>query len=251
MSKTNFIKHVEYRLVPGYPAYRVGDDGSVWSRWKRNNIHSFLSNEWIELKQCLTCTGYLYVGISNNGTKKRIRVHVLVLESFVGPRPDGYDARHLNDIKADNRLCNLAWGTRRQNIEDKARNGHLLYGESHGCAYLTEQMVKAIRLDAASGCHQKTISEKYNIPASTIQAIVRGTIWKHIPEIIPVTKLTKKEVLFLRKKCADGESIKQLAIAAKINQSTLRSIIRGYSYKNISGAVPPPLRRKRKACTKK
>ena len=34
----NAVAQVEYRDVPGWPGYRVGDDGSVWSLWKRRGL---------------------------------------------------------------------------------------------------------------------------------------------------------------------------------------------------------------------
>lgn len=54
---------------------------------------------------------------------KTYKVHILVLEAFTGNRPDGLIARHLNDVKTDNRAENLVWGTYRQNLEDAVRNG--------------------------------------------------------------------------------------------------------------------------------
>ena len=50
------------------------------------------------------------------------RVHRMVLEAFVGPCPEGMQCRHLNDVKNDNRLNNLAWGTRKENSADAIRN---------------------------------------------------------------------------------------------------------------------------------
>ena len=50
-------------------------------------------------------------------------VHRLVLEAFVGPRPEGMVARHLNGDPGDNRLENLAWGTQSENNYDKVRHG--------------------------------------------------------------------------------------------------------------------------------
>jgi hypothetical protein len=57
-------------------------------------------------------------------TGKTRPVHQLVMEAFVGPRPDGYETRHKNDIKTDNRLENLEYGTCSQNKYDSVRNGH-------------------------------------------------------------------------------------------------------------------------------
>ena len=32
-SKLEMARRVVYRDVPGFPGYRIGDDGGVWSRW--------------------------------------------------------------------------------------------------------------------------------------------------------------------------------------------------------------------------
>lgn len=47
----------------------------------------------------------------------------LILEAFVGPPPFPFaEARHLNDDPRDDRIDNLAWGTRAQNFTDAAQN---------------------------------------------------------------------------------------------------------------------------------
>jgi hypothetical protein len=43
-------------------------------------------------------------------------VHRLVLLAFVGPCPAGHEVLHLNHQPADNRLENLRYGTRSENI---------------------------------------------------------------------------------------------------------------------------------------
>lgn len=53
------------------------------------------------------------------GTKVyRANIHVLVLEAFVGPRPEGMEVRHLNGNGFDNRLENLRWDTHKANMAD-------------------------------------------------------------------------------------------------------------------------------------
>lgn len=56
------------------------------------------------------------------GQRFPTRMHVLVLEAFVGPRPAGMDACHANDVPTDNRLTNLRWDLRSANHADAARN---------------------------------------------------------------------------------------------------------------------------------
>lgn len=68
--------------------------------------------------------GYLGVLLKRHGKSRHCAVHVLVLEAFVGPRPSKQVARHLNDVKTDNSICNLAWGTQKQNCLDRERNGN-------------------------------------------------------------------------------------------------------------------------------
>ena len=79
---------------------------------------------------------YLYVALYGPGRADR-SVHSLVLTTFVGPRPHSdSEARHLNSDPQDNRLENLAWGTKAENLQDKidnrthCKNGHELGGWS-------------------------------------------------------------------------------------------------------------------------
>lgn len=59
-----------------------------------------------------------------DGTFKQRRIHQLVLESFVGPRPNTDSVvRHLNGDPVDNRIENLVWGTASENAHDRVRHG--------------------------------------------------------------------------------------------------------------------------------
>lgn len=59
-------------------------------------------------------------------------VHSLVLEAFVGPAPDGMEARHRDDDPRNNALANLTWGTRSQNSYDAINNQrHFHAGLTH------------------------------------------------------------------------------------------------------------------------
>jgi hypothetical protein len=64
--------------------------------------------------------GYPVVTLGGRGS---VRVHRLMLETFVGPCPDGMEACHHDDDRRNNRLANLRWDTRRANQQDKLRNG--------------------------------------------------------------------------------------------------------------------------------
>lgn len=71
--------------------------------------------------------GYWRVKI---GGKLRF-VHVLVLESFICPRPEGLQACHNNGKAADNRLENLRWDTPSNNVQDRKEHGTYQWGKNN------------------------------------------------------------------------------------------------------------------------
>jgi hypothetical protein len=67
--------------------------------------------------------GYYMVKLWRNGKSTTRMAHRLIAQTFLGPRPEGLEIRHLNDDKLDNRLVNLCYGTRSENKKDSVRNG--------------------------------------------------------------------------------------------------------------------------------
>lgn len=62
-------------------------------------------------------TGYLQVGLSKNGQRKRFYIHRLVWTTFKGKIPEGYEIHHLDNDKSNNDVSNLALVTRAENME--------------------------------------------------------------------------------------------------------------------------------------
>lgn len=100
-----------WKTIVGWDRFEVSDLGRV----RRKSDHYPMS---------LVTTrkgGYVVVQLSRP-TKQR-KVHQLVLEAFVGPRPEGTVACHNNGDPADNRLPNLRWGTASANQKDAVAHG--------------------------------------------------------------------------------------------------------------------------------
>jgi hypothetical protein len=111
-----------------------------------------------------------------NPDKQRL-VHQLVLEAFVGPRPESCEARHLDGDPSNNKLDNLAWGTKAENQADKLRHGTILRGTANPASKLNESDVLAIR---ASNERQVDLAHFYGVTQPIISAIRLRKIWKHI-----------------------------------------------------------------------
>ena len=122
---------MDLREIPGFPNYMVTMDGRIWSKtgkWKKPSV---------------TQDGYLRVWLWNNGKQYPRRVHRLVLETFIGPCPEGMQGCHFDGTRTNNRLSNLRWDTRSGNQFDAVRHGtHYtlgLYGEKHPGSKLSDQ----------------------------------------------------------------------------------------------------------------
>lgn len=76
------------------------------------------------MKPVANSQGYMVVTLRANGRKSSKRVHHLVLLAFVGPRPEGTWGLHNDDVKSNNHVDNLYWGTPAHNARDRIDNGH-------------------------------------------------------------------------------------------------------------------------------
>ncbi len=171
---------VEYRPIEGFRHYRVGSDGSVWS---------MLGGVWRQLKGRPLKNrrvsrprkgAYLSVVLCEKPLKSQRLIHRIVLAAFVGPCPDGAECRHLDGDPQNNRLENLAWGTRTENIEDMRRHGSLLQGEAKAASKLTEEDVLAIWRLSEHGCTPDDSAKLFGVSPETIKTILSGDKWKHV-----------------------------------------------------------------------
>lgn len=112
-----------WKPVPGYEgSYEASTLGRIRSADRVAAGHHRVPGQILRLNP--TQNGYyLRVALSQNGARRTFTVHRLVALTFMGPRPDGMEIRHLNGDGRDCRLDNLAYGTRSENILDQVAHG--------------------------------------------------------------------------------------------------------------------------------
>lgn len=121
--------------------------------------------------------GYMYCDLRKPGIKLHARVHVVVLETFNCPRPDGMLACHNNGDSTDNRLCNLRWGTPKDNAKDAILHGRQRYGETCPKSKLTEAQVIAILESTKTN---KETAKDFGVCKATVSHIRTGRNWPHL-----------------------------------------------------------------------
>ena len=166
--------NVVYRELDfmGHQGYRVGTDGSLWSRGKIMSSNLWSTDPYPR----------------NLLHSERFRRHELVLRAFVGPPERGQGCRHLNGNRTDNDVTNLCWGTQQENIADAVRHDTLPRGETHGNAKLTNSTARmAYDLYLTGQYTMKKLAHKFGVEWHVIWLLVHGKSWKHL-NLPPVSK---------------------------------------------------------------
>ena len=117
-----------------------------------------------------------FLNIWKKNKQSVIRIHKLVLEAFVGKKPDGMECCHNDGNPFNNHISNLRWDTPKNNHADKVKHGTTNRGERCGTAKLTLEQVRAIRKDDRL---QKIIAKEYEVQQSLISRIKNGVRWQH------------------------------------------------------------------------
>lgn len=100
----------EWRTIPSFPRYQISDQGDV------------LGPRGV-LTRLIDACGYYRLGLYRDGKRVNCRIHTLVAEAFIGPRPDGLVVRHLDGNHLNNHPSNLRYGTPSDNVRDSVFHG--------------------------------------------------------------------------------------------------------------------------------
>lgn len=164
----------DYKAIPGFDKYYVSSTGEVLSFVKDGGTPAIL-------RRMKRKDGYKYVFLYRNKKQEKMYIHHAVLLSWVGPRPEGTEGRHLDDCQDNNDYRNLAWGTRQENVDDKKRNGRIRCGEATPMHKITSQQALEIR-SLYGKMPIREIGLKYGISHTQVRRIAVGKKWKHLEE---------------------------------------------------------------------
>lgn len=119
-----------------------------------------------------------YLGVS---CFKSCSVHVLVAEAYI-PNPNNLpEVNHKDGIKAHCWADNLEWTTKKGNMEHASQiglaSGGSMPGEQNAQCKLTEDLVRAIRLDPR---RHYILARELDVSSTLIILIRKRKAWKHV-----------------------------------------------------------------------
>lgn len=176
--KLPFPPEIEWRDIPGYEGvYQVSDTGLV--RRMKTGGNTYIGKI---LVSPVGSSGYPFLLLFVNASRKHWKVHQLVMLAFVGQRPAGKEINHKNGIKTDNRLENLEYITHQENITHTIQlKGCAVQGIKNHRAKLNDEKVREIRRLYSSGVMRiPKLSALYGVSTNVMWRVVNRVSWKHV-----------------------------------------------------------------------
>lgn len=231
--------------IDGWPGYTVSDWGRVRTYWGPGGAtqgHRAIGARFKYLAGTIKKGGHRLVELYRDGSRevRRVYVHVLVLEAFKGPCPEGQECCHWDGNPLNNRVDNLRWDTHLANMQDNFHHG------KRGYAKLAPDDIPAIWTRLVTGQESdSTIARDYGISAAAIKDIRNGRNWSHltrslsgVPIAFRSALLTESEVVEIRKINPMGRQVKQVAAIYGVDSETIRLILNRQTWKHVIDDPP-------------
>lgn len=172
----------EWRLIPSLGGlYAASNHGRVMraapAKGRRDGAGRIL-------KLAVNSTGYLCFAPSINGVHgPSIKVHRVVAEAFIGPRPGGLVVNHKDGVRVNNHANNLEYITIAENNRHAVRVMGAGCGERNHKARLTAADVMIIRQEWAKNPRGigRRMGARFGVSKTHVEYIVWGRRWKHLP----------------------------------------------------------------------
>ena len=132
------------------------------------------------------------ISLSKNSKITTRFIHTLVLMTFVGKRAADKECCHKDGNPGNNKLDNLYYGTRSENIADAKKHGTFPMGENRPGAILNNQKAKSIYDRAKHGCNIQLLADEFGVKRATINQILRGETWVYATGGVPLKRTSRR-----------------------------------------------------------
>lgn len=174
-----YFQNEVWKSVPGYEGiYEISSNGKLRSLDRIDSSGHHRIGRL--MKPGGDKDGYLVTTLTKHAIEKRRRIHQLVLEAFVGTRPENTIGCHIDGNILNNNVSNLRWGTAKSNSEDMIKHGREYKGQRHWNIKINESIVREIFNMFYLGMSKNAISKKIGITDVHVGFILRRKSWKHL-----------------------------------------------------------------------
>lgn len=169
-----------WKYIKNSKFYQINELGQI-RRLEGEIIRS--DGKKYKIKECImkphkTKFGYLMIELRCD-LKIKDSVHRLLMETFCPvENMQNLQVNHIDGNKSNNRLDNLEWTTRKENMQHAMKNDLFhpenRFGEKHPMCKLSKDDVEKIRLLLSKNYTQHQIAIMFNVSDTTICDIKKG-----------------------------------------------------------------------------
>ncbi len=107
--------------MKNWNGYLVDEDGTIYN--KDGTVKSLKTN----------AKGYLFTNFYYDGASHTKAIQVVVAEAYLGPKPEGFEVDHINNVRSDNRVKNLQYLSKSDNNKKAYDSGNrdFIYGDTN------------------------------------------------------------------------------------------------------------------------
>lgn len=169
----------EWRPVPGHNGVY---DVSSLGRFRRA-LDGPRLRAGKPIRTYLRKNGYFQINLSLPSPRVYL-THRLVAAAFLGPRCKGMFVNHKNGVRGDNRIGNLEWVTRHENMQHAMNVLGVHHGENGTTAILTNKQAIEIYRLKNTGITAETIGKKYGVSDKTVYNIWSRATWRRVTSAV-------------------------------------------------------------------
>ena len=162
-----------WKQIKDFEDYEISDNGEVRSLKYKNKIL---------LKGRLSKDGYLRVSLRKGGKAYEFKIHRLVATAFIPNPKNKSTVNHINGDKTCNKVTNLEWATREEQMQHAYKLGLKKPGNCSHKKLTNEQVLEIREIYKA---HSKeygmlALARKYKVSEATIKRCVNHVYYINI-----------------------------------------------------------------------
>ena len=146
--------NLEFRQISSLDnRYEINENGTIIRNcFTGRHIKIFLDTHHSKV-------GYYATFINYKGIVRRIMIHTVVAECWLGPRPEGFEIDHIDRNPHNNHYTNLRYVTHSEQMRNRILSPRIIEQAKLNCQkYVTERVMKPVKVIDTNGNIREYIS---------------------------------------------------------------------------------------------